>query len=386
MRSRWLGWRFASAFTVFTVTLLTPVAITAASPAAAWAGTCQSWVGGQPPSPDASANQLNAVTVISPCDTWAVGSDGEGNMIEHWNGGSWKVVRSPQPAAGSFLDSVAAVSASNIWAVGGSFSGTGERDLILHWNGHQWTRVPCPSPGDSPRLAAVRAVSAKDAWAVGSAESKGTSRTITLHWNGRAWTQVKSPDPGMENNLYGLAAASASDAWAVGVFIKNDTDRTLILHWNGRTWSQVKSPNPGTLGVFLGSVDATSASNAWAVGEYTTNADRNRSLLLHWNGRTWTRAATPHPGGPRNEVLEGVDATSARDAWAVGNFTNDTGTRQTVVILHWNGSRWTAERGPRPGSELNELFSVSATSGSDVWAVGDFSDGGGLQNLAFHCC
>ncbi len=363
----------------------------AASPAAGSPSACQGWVGGLPPSPGTSVNQLNAVAVISPCNAWAVGSyasvGGDQTLIEHWNGAAWSVVPSPHPGtSGSFLDGVRAVSPSSIWAVGAYFSGTSEVDLIVHWNGHKWAQVPGPSPGANPRLTGVSVVSAHDVWAVGTSEANSTSRTIILHWDGRKWTKVKSPNPGAENNLFSVTATSAADAWAVGVVIKNNRDRTMILHWNGHKWAQVKSPNPGILGEFLGSVSATSASNAWTVGEYANHAGRERTLILHWNGHQWSQVASPNPGGSRSgDILEGVAAWSSGNAWAVGSYINGTDTAQNVLILHWNGRKWTADGSPRPGIR-NELFSVAASPGGSIWAVGDFSSGGPLQNLAFHCC
>jgi hypothetical protein len=52
---------------------------------------------------------------------------------------------------------------------------------------------------------------------------------------------------GRSGNLYGVSADSATDAWAVGDY-GNPTTRageTLVLHWNGTSWSKVASPNPG---------------------------------------------------------------------------------------------------------------------------------------------
>jgi hypothetical protein len=232
----------------------------------------------------------------------------------------------------------------------------------------------------------VRAVSAHDVWAVGISQSGAASRTIVLHWNGHRWARLKSPSPGLNSYLFGVAATSASNAWAVGIFIKNNRDRTLVLHWNGHKWARVASPNPATLGEFLGSVAATSTHNAWAVGEFADSAGRDRTLVLHWNGRTWAKVASPNPGGARSgDELQSVAATASSSAWAVGSYFNGSDTIQNVVILHWNGSTWTAVTGPRPGTR-NELFAVAASSSSNVWAVGDFSAGGADQNLAFHCC
>ncbi len=391
MQARWPGVRLASALTVTLLTMAGGIA--AVTPAGAAASTCQSWVGPQPASPGSAVNQLNAVTVISRCDAWAVGSyDSSGrqqNLTEHWNGAAWNVVPSPQPGnGGSFLDGVRAISPSDIWAVGAYYNGAGDIDLILHWNGRTWKQVASPSPGFSPRLTAVRAASARDVWAVGTAVSKtrGVSRSIILHWNGHKWAQMKSPNPGAENNLFGVAATSASNAWAVGVFIKNNRDRTLILHWDGHRWTQVKSPNAGTRGEFLGSVATTSAHDAWAVGDFANSSGRERTLILHWNGRAWAQVASPNPGGSKSgDVLESVAVTSSSDGWAVGSYVNGSDTIQNVLLLHWNGRKWTAFASPKPGVR-NELFAVAASSSGNVWAVGDFTGGGVYQNLAFHCC
>lgn len=37
----------------------------------------------------------------------------------------------------------------------------------------------------------------------------------------------------------------------------------------------------------LSAVAATSASNAWAVGNTTAGAPGNKTLILHWNGTAW---------------------------------------------------------------------------------------------------
>jgi hypothetical protein len=34
--------------------------------------------------------------------------------------------------------------------------------------------------------------------------------------------------------------------WAVGSISNGSIDETLIMHWDGVTWTQVPSPSPGT--------------------------------------------------------------------------------------------------------------------------------------------
>lgn len=232
-------------------------------------------------------NGLFGVATISARSAWAVGSFDNGiarqALIEHWNGKSWKTVRSPDPGGptrASMLFGVTATSASNAWAVGTYSDGTGMLTLIEHWNGRTWKRVKSPSPaGDfGNALNAVSAVSVTNAWAVGygvNSFSRGDA-TLIEHWNGRAWRTVKSPNPGglLGNNLYGVTATSARNAWAVGTWDNGTANHTLIIHWNGKTWRTQPSSNPGgdTNDNGLFAIDATAATNRWTVGSYSAGA------------------------------------------------------------------------------------------------------------------
>ena len=73
---------------------------------------------------------------------------------------------------------------------------------------------------------------------------------------------------------------------------------------------------------FVGSdVAATSPRNAWAVGSIGPGPGINpgrgtKTLIEHWNGKTWKRVPSPSPG-PAAQLL-GVAATSPYDAWSAG--------------------------------------------------------------------
>jgi hypothetical protein len=93
--------------------------------------------------------------------------------------------------------------------------------------------------------------------------------------------------------------------------------------------------------------------------------------------------ASPDQGGPGNDnFLNGVAATSASNAWAVGSAAN--GVADLTLILRWNGTSWVQVPSPNPGSS-NDLNAVAASSPTNAWAVGSF-DGAVRQALAVHCC
>ena len=77
-------------------------------------------------------------------------------------------------------------------------------------------------------------------------------------------------------------------------------------------------------------VAATTAANAWAVGESGTNTN----LIVHWNGTRWSQVPSPSAV----QTLTGVAATSAANAWAVGVTCRCSSKKS--VIEHWDGTRW----------------------------------------------
>src|SRR5579872_335860 len=102
----------------------------------------------------------------------------------------------------------------------------------------KWNVVPSPNGNLIPSGlgGGVAAVSASDVWAVGSSGSQASSgQTLIERWNGASWSVVTSPNPGsMYNILSGVAAVSASDVWAVGYYVNSSqVTQTLVEHWNG---------------------------------------------------------------------------------------------------------------------------------------------------------
>jgi hypothetical protein len=349
-----------------------------------------------------TSGQLHAVAAVSSRDVWAVGCSGSckgpDSLILHWNGTTWSRVASPDPGPGlDELTGVSVVSADDVWAVGYDCT-TANCDaadnaydtLILHWNGTKWCTVTSPDPSTTANeLFGVTAVSAADVWAVGSEISSTAmaSTTLILHWNGTTWSRVSSPNLSDESNtLYGVDAVSATSAWAVGnecdffaCPYNGVTTDTLILHWNGKTWSQVKSPSPGGANNVLFGVTAVTSDNAWAVGDTINTFPGNaKSLILHWNGTTWSRVASANPGSSFND-LQAVSAASASDIQAAGNQLGANLPYDTLTE-HWNGKTWSAVASPNGTTSdtgVNMLSGISAISGSDAVAVG-WAQGSGV--------
>ena len=241
--------------------------------------------GGIAPAGGAQGAELSGVAAISGTDVWAVGHYRDPvsmqiqSLIERWNGHKWSLVDSPAPA-GSELAGVAAFAENDVWAVGND--GTGP--LVLHWDGKVWavsySQVAVQAGGagsggsGAGTLTAVTALSSSDVWAVGQAQSltTGLMETLTLHWDGTGWTVVTSASVPLEHNfLLSVSAASSDDVWTVGYSYSVSTpageaEDTLTLHWDGASWSIVRSRSPGAFSQLWGVAALGQAGGTWAVG------------------------------------------------------------------------------------------------------------------------
>ena len=169
------------------------------------------------------------VTCVSASDCWAVGYY-NGNsvyqtLIEHWDGTSWAIVTSPNTLSTELnvFRGVTCVSASDCWAVGSSSIGgsTVLQTLIEHWDGSSWAIVTSPNPAfpetQLPQWRDLRV-------GVGLLGRRlllptaASYQTLIEHWDGTSWAIVTSPNTSATQNnfLNGVTCVSASDCWAVG--------------------------------------------------------------------------------------------------------------------------------------------------------------------------
>lgn len=290
------------------------------------------------PSPNvkkAAFTVLTAVTEISSTNAWAVGYyyvEKNGTyftLIEHWDGSNWHIVASPSPSSNfNYLFGVTAISANDIWAVGTYGNSSNLADtLVEHWNGSSWSVVASPNSGTTgSMLESVSAISSSDIWAVGfTSTDRGKDLTLTEHWDGSQWSIVASPNEGKyPNSLKSVTAVSSDNVWAVGVYqpkgIYNRFYQTLTEHWDGSSWSVVPSPNVGSYSNTLISVAAVSANTIWAVGSYNTNSlNHSQALIEQWNGSSWSVVPSPvlaHNGSNYLDAAAVIPGTS--QLWAVG--------------------------------------------------------------------
>jgi hypothetical protein len=242
--------------------------------------------------------------------------------------------------------------------------------------GGRWTVTQPQNPSPQANyLSSMVAFGRHDVWAVGAwyRPDLSTPGTLTEHWNGSSWKTVQSPNVTEGyNELYGVDGVASNDIWAVGYdnIANYGSERTLALHWNGRTWKVVTTPNLGTHANFLQGVTAISSKDAWAVGfGDDPGGFAGHAMALHWNGSAWhLRDLTPPQ--TQGSDLAAVDAVASNDVWAVGSQDGMT------LTEHFDGKSWSSVPSPNGAGGSGSLYAVAAIAPDDVWASGSAGNGG----------
>ena len=168
----------------------------------------------------AGSGFLSSVSCPTVSSCIAVGSSSSSaTFVRSWNGTSWSTVPSPNPvgAYSTFLVSVSCTTSSDCAAVGYAFSNGGVSALVERWNGTTWSIETTPNPaGSTTLLYGVDCASATSCFAVGT--QSGGPGTLVEEWNGSTWAIVPSPNRAGTNfdQLKGVSCVSATSCVAVG--------------------------------------------------------------------------------------------------------------------------------------------------------------------------
>ena len=133
--------------------------------------------------------------------------------------------------------------------------------------------------------------------------------------------------------------------------------------------------------VQFNAVDLLNAHQGFAVG----NTSGSNFVINQLNEGTWT-SNTFSLSGITSQNLKGVSAVSSQDAWAVGNLDST-----TTLLLQWNGSSWSNHANTGTDSNLNAV-QVLDTSGNGIgnfgFAVGQANggDSGSSCSTDFYQC
>ena len=315
-----------------------------------WKGAA--WTAVTPP---ADATQMLGVACPAASYCIAVGYENTDNGLEStaqawsWNGAAWSGMTVFNP--GSILNGLTAITCagpSNCEAVG--YHGVGfSYPLAEFWNGKTWANQS--TSGTPPgSLSAVACITTSKCEAVGS--NYYTGQALALRLNGSKWVSQAMPalpPPSLEGqpDESGLGGISCYAAGCTAVGWQGDdgdiTDN-LAEVYNGTRWALQSPVGSGDGTLWYSQWDAVhcvSAANCTAIGYTSENNDFGGDYYTHltlagtWNGTAWTVDTTPDPGSTVDEgtydVLDGLSCTSAI-CTAVGNNAFNGGNHSTASL------------------------------------------------------
>ncbi len=334
------------------------------------------------------AVQLAAVSCASPASCMAVGTGFNSNgvqatLAEHWNGSTWKIEQTPNPAGAgeSLLLGVSCTSPAACTAAGYYQAAGQDNQLTLAeaWNGSTWKIEPSPSPAGASqaRLLAVSCTSPASCSAVGLQEQGSNQLPLAETWNGTAWAIHAAPQAAgsADGQLSGVSCTAKAACTAVGSQVAGKDQTTLADVWNGSAWAVQKTPNatePGAQGSILTSVSCIAGSTQCTAAGYSISAEGdNVTLAEARSGTTWKVQKTPTPAGQDGIVegtLNGLSCASGTACTAVGDHI-DTAGNDVPLAEAWNGTAWTIKATPVP-TLFAALAGVSCPAAAACTAVG----------------
>ena len=340
-------------------------------------------------------NNLAAVSAGSATNVWAAGcyyAPSNSNvlqaMAEHFDGTSW--TEYPLPNVGpneNCLLGVSALPSGPAWAVGYYVNAEYQQQtLIQHYDGSTWSVIPSPSPGARQNiLYGVAALSDSDVWAVGAdQDANGLWHPLTEHWNGTGWATVPAVDAGPGGNqLYAVTAVSPTSVYAAGQQAGTGfPSQALLEHWNGKTWSVVTTPsNAETITPYAvtgnDSALAVAGDGETSTAPYTTVVESGAPANLAFQ-------STPNSGSGEQDLFAAATAADG-SAYAAGWFVDPSSLNHGSLVLHGVNGQWTLDPTPDPGTGDNGFGGIAAVPGGGLWAVGVTSNNGNYSTLvAYH--
>ena len=124
------------------------------------------------------------------------------------------------------------------------------------------------------------------------------------------------------------------------------------------------------------SVSCPAENSCTAVGGYDNDEGifTGEAYAAHWNGSGWTIQTTPNPGSGVYSGLNSVSCPTESSCVAVGYWDQGVGTSPVPLAEEWNGSSWASTDAVLPGgaTEGETAYVSCASSTSACEAVGQF--------------
>jgi hypothetical protein len=200
--------------------------------------------------------------------------------------------------------------------------------LIEGWDGTSWSLLESPNPAGATDsvLIGVSCSTAIACTAVGTySNGPGTYLPLAEARSSSGWAIQAAPLPAAAGNIARFTTVSCSAATActalgvlAGAFV---LPAGFAERWDGSTWTVQPIASPATAAsVVLSGITCAASTDCIAVGDYTPFASQASFTLAEaWDGTGWTVQPSPNPPGAHGSTLAAVSCPTTTDCTAVGS-------------------------------------------------------------------
>lgn len=290
-----------------------------------------------PPKGFAQDGLLNGVAQMQPSfgatsakNAWIFVGASSGPQAWHWNGTAWARIAMP-----SWVAPVDRTGSRGVTPVVDAHGGTwvfstGAMGYAARYSGGKWSKVPLPGYPES-----IAPLSASDIWAAGP--SNKTHGTVLMHWNGSVWHTIAFPKIALTSGetLTASNVVSVSDhsIWVRAAIYKTTSTVSFLLHWNGSGWTKASVPPLGYVSQAGMAQDGHGGLWLAAYGP----APSYQPYFYHYGSGHWTRQVVPGDNGTPNNKVELLGMTwipGTRSLWAVGQSIASASGVQAVILKY----------------------------------------------------
>lgn len=268
----------------------------------------------------------------------------------------WQAPTVVPGGGGASLGNVLPVSAHNIWATGTTSS---NQVYLLHSDGSSWTRIALPT-GEKHLLRLVPGAG-NNTWLMTYTSYLGNDQ----YTGEKLWQRVDGAWQQQDTYRAVYATVGSTVVWAAGP--------GYVERFDGTQWIKHSIPSD----VQVNFVHADGADDVWTVGQHYTGDGDARTpgplYALHWNGSGWTETPLPAVASPDGQAgyLRDMAGTAPDDMYAVGFWQNTNGEQTELVMLHWDGQKWSTVDTPVFTRGANH---IATSSHGGVWVTGIYAD------------
>ena len=227
--------------------------------------------------------------------------------------------------------------------VGLIFLNGGEVWYAESWNGIAWSDLSLPTPSALSLQASwtrptISCADSTDCVVIGSNGTRLMSEVL----HAGSWSADSAGLPTTTSDVITKLSCGAVGS-CVGIGYVQGTGRPLAMKFSSGTWSILANPKmPVTKPVTasLTSVNCQSASSCWVVGAFAGTGTSPTMLVMHFDGTSFTANGLPTPSGSTEAFLNDISCTSSTSCVAVGSSDTD------AIAESLSGSTWSEKSFP----------------------------------------